>query len=250
MFSLKDKVAIVTGSTSGIGKGIATVFLKAGAKVAINSENGEHCKSAAQELSKFGETFAVPCDVSKESEVKALVEKTVKKFGKLDIMVNNAGIYFLKRIEEMTEHDWNKLMSVNVSGVFFGTKYASMEMKKQKKGTIINIASIAGVRGIGDATHYGASKGAIVNFTKSAAQELAPFGIRVNAIAPGLIESAMTKDIIADKKLLDAYLAPVLIKRAGKPEDIAYGALYLASDEASYVTGTVLVIDGGWICHL
>ncbi|MEM4707845.1 MAG: SDR family NAD(P)-dependent oxidoreductase [Candidatus Anstonellales archaeon] len=250
MFSLRDKVAIVTGSTSGIGKGIATVFLKAGAKVVISSENEEHTKSVAEELSKFGQTFALPCDVSKENEVKSLVEKTVKKFGKLDIMVNNAGIYFPKNIDEITEQDWNRLMAVNLNGVFFGTKYASIQMKKQKKGAIINIASVAGVRGIGGATHYGASKGAIVNFTKSAAQELASFGIRVNAIAPGLIETAMTKDIIANKELLEAYLAPVLIKRVGKPEDIAYGALYLASDEASYVTGTVLVIDGGWVCHL
>ncbi|MEM4335753.1 MAG: SDR family NAD(P)-dependent oxidoreductase [Candidatus Anstonellales archaeon] len=250
MFSLKDKVAIVTGSTSGIGKGIATVFLKAGAKVVISSENEEHTKSVAEELSKFGQTFALPCDVSKENEVKSLVEKTVKKFGKLDIMVNNAGIYFPKNIDEITEQDWNRLMAVNLNGVFFGTKYASIQMKKQKKGAIINIASVAGIRGIGGATHYGASKGAIVNFTKSAAQELASFGIRVNAIAPGLIETAMTKDIIANKELLEAYLAPVLIKRVGKPEDIAYGALYLASDEASYVTGTVLVIDGGWVCHL
>jgi len=106
------------------------------------------------------------------------------------------------------------------------------------------------LRGITNAAHYGASKGAIINFTKSVAQELAPYNIRVNAIAPGLIESNMTKDIIADKKLLGTYLAPVLIKRVGKPEDIAYGALYLASEEASYVTGTVLVIDGGWISHL
>ena len=250
MFSLKEKVAIITGSTSGIGKGIAEVFLKAGAKVVITSENEEHCKKTAEELSKFGEAFPVPCDVSKESEVKALVEKTVKKFGKLDIMVNNAGIYPPKSLEDITEADWDRVMDVNAKGVFFGTKYASMEMKKQKKGAIINIASIAGLRGAGGAVHYGASKGAVVNFTKSAAQELAPFGIRVNAIAPGLIETAMTKDIIADKKLLEAYLAPVLMKRVGKPEDIAYGALYLASDEASYVTGAVLVIDGGWICHL
>jgi|YelNatPaOPRAMG01_1025707.scaffolds.fasta_scaffold11112_3 cyclopentanol dehydrogenase len=250
MFSLKDRVAIVTGSTSGIGKGIAEVFLKAGAKVVISSENEEHCKTVAQELSKFGETLPVRCDVSKESEVRALVEKTVKKFGRLDIMVNNAGVYFTKNLDEITEEEWRKLMGVNLDGVFFGTKYASVQMKKQKKGVIINIASIAGLRGIGGSTHYGASKGAIVNFTKSAAQELAPFGIRVNAIAPGIIETAMTKDIIANKKLLEAYLAPVLIKRVGKPEDIAYGALYLASDEASYVTGAVLVIDGGWICHL
>ncbi len=250
MFSLKDRVAIVTGATSGIGKGIATIFLKAGAKVVISSDNHEHCKKTAEELSKFGETFAVSCDVSKENEVNALVEKTVKRFGKLDIMVNNAGIYFPKKLEEITEQDWNRLMAVNLNGVFFGTKYASVQMKKQKKGAIINIASVAGIRGIGNATHYGASKGAIVNFTKSAAQELAPFGIRVNAIAPGLIESAMTKDIIADKKLLEAYLATILMKRVGKPEDIAYGALYLASDEASYVTGIVLVIDGGWVCHL
>jgi len=247
MFSLKGKVAVVTGSDRGIGKGIATVFAKAGANVVIASRSTEGCSETCQEIRKLGvDAIPMKCDVSKEKDVESLVAEAVKKFGKLDIFVNNAGVLLQKPLEEVSEKEWDWLLNINLRGVFYGTKYAAKQMKKQGKGgSIVNIASIAALLGYPMLTTYCASKGGITAFTRAAAMEFAPDKIRVNAICPGLVETPMTKDMLADPKMREEYLNPIPLRIAGQPEDIAYGALYLASDEARYVTGIMLVIDGG-----
>jgi len=247
MFSLKAKVAIITGSDRGIGKGIATIFAKAGANVIIASVNTKGCAETCQEIKKFGvDALALHCDVSNERDVENLVSETVKKFGKLDIFVNNAGVLLEKSLEEVTEKELDWLLGINLKGVFYGTKHAAEQMKKQGRGgSIVNIASIAALVGYPGLTAYCASKGGVAAFTRAAAMELAPSKIRVNAICPGLVETPMTKDALANEKMREENLNSIPIHIIGQPEDIGYGALYLASDEARYVTGTSLVIDGG-----
>ena len=190
------------------------------------------------------------CDVSKEEDVKALIGKTVKKYGGLDILVNNAGIFEGAPIDEMDAKLWKKVLSINLDGVFFGTKYACIEMKKRKGGRIINMSSVAGIRGSEANTAYCTSKFGILGFTKSAAADLAKYGITVNAICPGLIETKMTEMFTKDQKELSGMMGMFMVKRVGLPQDIANAALYLASGEASYVTGTEIVVDGGWTAHL
>lgn len=248
MFSLKGKTAIVTGSDRGIGRGIAVAFAKAGANVVIASVHKEGCDITSEQIKKYGVgSFSFKCDVSKEYDVKRLVEATVKKFKRLDIIVNNAGVLLQKPIDTVTEKEWDFLINIDLRGVFYGTKYAVQQMKKQKSGSsIINVSSIAGLVGMGNLTTYCAAKGGIIALTRSSAIELAPFNIRVNAICPGLIDTPMTEGMTKNKKVLSNFLNQIPLKSVGKPEDIGYGALYLASDEARYVTGQALVIDGGW----
>jgi len=247
MFSLKGKTAVVTGSERGIGKGIATVFAKAGANLVITCPHKGDSEEAAKEMEKLGaKALAVACDVSKEEDVERLVAETVKKFGRLDIFVNNAGVLLQRGVDEVSGKEWDWLMGVNLKGAHHGVKYAAKQMKKQKTGgAILNIASTAALEGYPMLTTYCASKGGILAFTRAAAMELAPSRIRVNAICPGLVETPMTKDFLQTKEAREAQLKDIPIGIIGQPEDIAYGALYLVSDEARYVTGVALVIDGG-----
>ena len=248
MFSLEGKVAVITGSERGIGKGIVMAFAKAGANVVVTCPSKEKCDPACKELEKLGvKKLAIGCDVSREKDVENLVRQTVKKFGKLDIFVNNAGVLIQKPVHEVSEKEWDWLMDINLRGVFYGTKHAAAQLKRQGKGgSIINIASIAALIGYPMLTTYSASKGGIVAMTRAAAMELAPYKIRVNAICPGLIETEMTEGMLKDKKAREGMMARIPLKIVGQVEDIGAGALYLASDEARHVTGISLVIDGGW----
>lgn len=251
MFGLNGKVAIVTGSGRGIGAAIAKAFAKAGAKVVVTSRHRNECSAVVEEIKKAGgEASCQVCDVSKEKEVKSLVEKTVEKHGSLDIMVNNAGVFEGRPVDEMDTAMWRRILSVDLDGVFFCTKYASLHMKKKKQGRIINISSIAGLSGFEGLGAYCAAKFGVRGFTKAAAADLAPYGITVNAICPGLIETRMTEAFTSDPKTLAEFMRSMLVKRVGKAEDIAYAALYLASDEASYITGSEIVVDGGWTAHI
>jgi NAD(P)-dependent dehydrogenase (short-subunit alcohol dehydrogenase family) len=248
MFSLKNKVAIVTGARRGIGKGVAEVLAKAGAKVVISDiDQKDSERTAAQIANRYKvKTLAMKCDVSKMAEFSNLFKETIKKFKKVDILVNNAGILITKPFKDYTEEDWDKTLAVNLKSVFLGSKLAAKHMKK---GKIVNIASIAGFAGYYAACGYCASKAGIINLTRELALELSP-KININSIAPGAIETPMTSFMKKDKKLLQQTLAGIPWKRMGKPKDIGYAALFLCSDEADYVTGHTMVVDGGWTSGL
>ncbi len=238
---LKNKVAIVTGSGQGIGEGIVRKLFSLGAKVVVADMNLENCEKICKSLGK--DCLAIKCDISNSEDVKKMISETIKKFGKLDILVNNAGIYPFLAFEQMTEKDWNKIMDINLKGTFL---CCSEAVKKMKKGKIINISSIASFVGFPALTHYCATKGGINSFTRALALELASKKINVNAIAPGAIETpGATKGQSKEQKQQTIGIIP--LKRYGKPEDIANAVAFLASDEADYITGQVLTVDGGWI---
>jgi 3-oxoacyl-[acyl-carrier protein] reductase len=242
----KDKIVLITGASRGIGKATALSFAREGAKIIVNYHNAEkEANDVVKEISKIGsEAIAIKCDVSKEEEVKKMVSEGVKKFGKIDILVNNAGIVFDVPLFEKTLDQWNKTLGVNLIGVFLCSKYASLHIKKQKSGAIINISSTNGLDTLStESADYDASKAGVISLTKNLASELAP-NIRVNCIAPGWVNTDINKGLPKD------YVAEetehILMKRFGKPEEIAKAVLFLASDDASFITGTTLVVDGGY----
>lgn len=251
MLELKNRVAIITGARRGMGKTHALKLAEAGAKVVVSDISLEDCQRVVSEIEKAGgEAIAIKCDVTKKEEVDEMIKKTIEKFGKIDILVNNAGIAEFKPFLELSEKDWNKTLDINLKGYFLSAQAAAKEMVKQKKGVIINIASVAmGQIGIGfpNIVHYCASKGGIVGMTEAMALELAPYNIRVNAISPGLIETPMIDPIKEDPKTMEALLARIPLQRAGKPEEVSNLVLFLASDKSSYMTGSTVVIDGGWL---
>jgi 3-oxoacyl-[acyl-carrier protein] reductase len=242
---LENKVAIVTGSGQGIGKGIVSELAKEGAKVVVSDINQENIDKTVNEINSFGEAIGVKADVSNSEEVSQLVNVTVKKFGRVDILVNNAGIYPFKLLTEMEEEDWDKVLNVNLKGVFNCTKAVLPEMSKQKSGNIVNIASIAGaVIGYPNLVHYSASKGGVLGFTRSAAIDLAQYKIRVNAIAPGGVETPGTEGTM-DNETSKQFIQMIPLKRMGQPIDIAKAVVFLASDDSSYITGQMIIVDGG-----
>jgi len=237
---MENKVAVVTGAASGIGKAIAEKYLAEGAKV-IFSDMAE-----TLELNNKNALY-IKCDVSKSEEVEALVAAAVNKFGRIDVMVNNAGIGSTGGLLETTDEAWDKIIAINLSGVFYGCRAAAKAMKNLNiKGSIINMSSILGKVGFAGALGYCAAKGGVVQTTHAAALDLAALGIRVNAIAPGFIKTAMTKDILTNEVFSNMVKAGTPLGYVGEPNDIANAALYLGSDESSYVTGEVLYVDGGW----
>ncbi len=240
---LENKVAIVTGAASGIGKAIAEKFVSEGAKVVFSDVNGDESLVAA-----FGDkAIFVKCNVANSEEVNALIAASVAKFGGLDIMVNNAGIGGTGGILEVTDEDWNKTININLSGVMHGIRAAAKVMKEKGiNGAIINMSSILGKVGFQGAIAYCAAKGGVVQLTHASALDLAALKIRVNAIAPGFITTGMTKDVLVMKQFNDLIISSTPLGHVGEVEDIAAAAVYLASDEAKYVTGEVLYVDGGW----
>ncbi len=237
---LKNKVAIVTGAAQGIGKGIALALAKEGANVIVSDIRD--AKEVVKEIESFNvKAMFIKVDISKRQEVEKMVEMVLKKFGKIDVLVNNAGVYPFKTLTEMEEEDWDKVLDINLKGTFNCTKAVLPTMIKNKGGNIINISSIAALVGFQNLTHYSASKAGIIGFTKASALELAQYGIRVNVIAPGGIETPTTKNMI-NKNFVDS----LPIKRIGKPKDIANAVIFLASEDSSYITGQCIVIDGGY----
>ena len=251
MFSLKGKKALVTGASRGIGRGIALALAKQGADVAINyrSNKEEAEKVVAEIKKKERNSFPVQADVSSVDDVIRMFGEVKKNWGKLDILVNNAGIAYYSTFEEMTEEEWDKTLDVNLKGQFLCAREAA-KLMKEKGGKIINISSIAsGGAGIGAArmSHYVASKGGVAALTEAMAAELAPYKINVNAIGPGFIDTDMTKELLSDPKAKQGLLARIPRGRLGKPADVGAAAAFLASDEADYITGALLFVDGGWL---
>jgi len=251
MLDLKNKVAIITGARRGMGRAHALALAKADAKVVVSDISQEDCEIVVGEIKKAGgEALAVKCDVSKKQEVDNMVKAAVGKWGRVDILVNNAGICQFKPFLEITEEEWDRTIDINLKGYFLCAQAASREMVKQKSGAIVNIASIAmGQMGVGFATlaHYSASKGGIVAMTETMAIELGPYNIRVNAIAPGVIDTPMVDPLKSDPKTMEGTLTRVPLHRMGKPEEVSNLVLFLASDASSYMTGSTVVIDGGWL---
>lgn len=249
MKQLEGKVAIVTGSNRGIGRGIAIAFAKEGCKIVVNShKDSKDAHDVVEEIKKLGsDALFIIADVSRENDVKNLIEKTVKKFGKLDILVNNAGILVSGTVTTLTEKDWNRQMDVNLKGVFLCTKYGVQQMIKQGKGgRIINISSIAGLVGFPGISAYCASKGGVSELTREVALDCAKYGITVNAIDPGVIVTDMTKAMLEDEATKKMLMENTPVGRFGQPEDIGNAAVFLALDKSSFITGHNLVVDGGW----
>ncbi len=238
MYNFKDKIVIVTGGSRGIGKSIAENFQSTGAKVIVTYKNSiDENYFNDKNISHF------KCDVSVLSEVTALVDSIVKEHGKIDVLINNAGITKDGLLMRMSEQDWDTVIDTNLKGVFNFTKAVTRSMMGKRYGKIINITSVVGIIGNAGQANYVASKAGVIGFTKSIAKELASRNINVNAIAPGFIETEMTNNLNEDVK--NTYMSSIPLKRFAKPEEIANAVMFLASDEASYITGQVLSIDGG-----
>ena len=243
---LKNKIAIITGASKGIGKSTALLFAKEGAKIVVNySFSEKEALSVIDEIKKIGsEAIAIKCDVSKENEVKEMIKQTIDKFGKIDILVNNAGIVFDVPFFERTVKQWKKTMDVNLLGTFLCSKYASEQMLKNESGKIINISSTNGINSFSpESMDYDASKAGIIILTRDLAKELAP-KIQVNSIAPGWVDTEINKDL--PKDFVEEETKKIYLKRFAKPEEIAKSILFLASDDASYITGSILKVDGGY----
>ena len=243
---LEGKVALITGGARGQGAAEARMFAGEGAKVVIaDILDGEGEKLAAEIGESGGDAMFVHLDVTSEDQWRNAITATVLRFGKLDVLVNNAAVWRGGRVEETTGEHWDSVMEVNAKGVFLGTKLAIPEMRKAGGGSIINISSVAGLVGSLTSSAYSASKGAVRLLTKSTAIQYAGEGIRANSIHPGAIDTAMGEQVWPNSETRDEVVARTPVGRMGMPEDIAYGALFLASDESSFVTGSELVIDGG-----
>ncbi|HOX54501.1 MAG TPA: 3-oxoacyl-[acyl-carrier-protein] reductase [Candidatus Omnitrophota bacterium] len=242
---LKGKVAIITGATRGIGRAIALELAKEGADISFNYlKNAEQAKNLVKEINSLGrKAFAEQVDISDFAKVKDFVEKTKNTFGKLDILVNNAGIIIDKALMMMEEQDWRKVIDTDLNGAFNATRACIVSFLKQKSGQIVNISSVSGIIGSSRQTNYSASKAGIIGFTKALAKEVAEYNIRVNAVAPGYIQTDMLNSLKEEQKESVKKFIP--LGRFGKPEDIARVVLFLLSDASQYITGQVIAVDGG-----
>ena len=242
--ALKDKVAVVTGAAQGIGKAIALLLARKGASLVLCDINLEMVREAAREIEEEkGRCLALKSDVSKSQDAEKIIKETVKHFGSVDVLVNNAGITRDNVLLRMKEEQWDQVMAVNLKGTFNFTKAAIKVMLRQKSGKIINIASITGLMGNAGQANYSASKAGIIGFTKAIAREYADRGITVNAIAPGFIATTMT-DAIPEKER-EELIKQIPMKRLGTPEDVANAVYFLTSEEARYITGHVMGVNGG-----
>lgn len=251
MFELNGKVAFVTGASSGIGRASAIALAKQGARVVVTARRLDKLEELVSQLKNEGkDALAVKMDVTNKKEIIDAVSFTVKTYGRLDILVNNAGVFEFSPFLETTEETWDHVIDTNLKGYFLVAQVAAREMIKNKWGRIINIGSIAmGQQGVGTpmAISYSVSKGGVAAFTESLADELAPQGVLVNCIAPGLIATEMTDFIMKDPNFLNTTLSKIPLKRSGKPEEISAMVVFLASEEASYVNGATIIVDGGWL---
>jgi len=251
MFDLKGKIAVITGASSGLGKDAAVAYAKAGANVCLLARRIEKLEEVSKEIKELGvESIAVKCDVTKEEEVKLAIETVINKFGRIDILLNNAGIAVRGGVETLTEEDWNKSMDTNVKGIYLACKYVVPGMKAQNYGKIINISSInallADKNDVFIRHSYNASKAAVIGLSRGMAASYAQYGITVNAICPGLFESEMTEGtLFKSDQFLGSYNATCPASRPAKKGELNGTIIYFSSDASSYVTGQHIVVDGG-----
>lgn len=248
LFDLTGKVAAVSGAGRGIGKTIALALARAGVDLVVFSRTEEQFRATAQEIEALGRhALGLQVDVSNPEDVEAMVSSVMEEFGHLDVMVNNAGLnpsYCLT--EEVKERHWDMIMDINLKGAFFCSQQVIPVMREQGQGCIINVASVAGLKALYKCSAYNASKGGLIQLTRTMALELAPENIRVNAIAPGFVSTELTDTLLSDPEEGERILSLIPMGRTGELEEIAPAAVFLASDAASYITGAVICVDGGW----
>lgn len=243
---LENKVAIITGASRGIGAATALLFAKEGAEIIVNyNSSKKEAFAIVDKVRKLGlDVIAVKCDISQEKDVNKMIKKTIEKFGKIDILVNNAGIVFDVPFFDRTVEQWKQTIDINLLGTFLCSKYVAKEMLKNKTGKIINISSTNGIDCFDpESVDYDASKAGIISLTKNLAKQLAP-NIQVNSIAPGWVNTDMNKNL--PQNFIDEEIDKIYLKRFAEPEEIAKSILFLASDDASYITGSILKVDGGY----
>ena len=248
MFSLRDKIAIVTGASQGIGKTTAELFSKSGAHVVCIARNEEKIKNLANKISKNGHSASYfPCDIGNGDLFQNTIKSVINDYGKIDILINNAGITRDSLVLRMKNHQWDEVLNTNLKGAFYATKSVLRSMMKNKYGRIINITSIVGLQGNSGQSNYSASKAGLIGFSQSVAKEVASRGITINCIAPGWIETEMTNNLSQDIK--SEIIKNIPIGKTGTTEDIAYTALFLASKESKYITGQTITVDGGRVIN-
>jgi 3-oxoacyl-[acyl-carrier protein] reductase len=244
---LEGKNAIVTGGSQGIGTAASLMLAEEGANVCLTYRSHQtEAETVKQRIEAMGrKAICVHCDIASFSQAQDVVNTAVEAFGRIDILVNNAGMNWDGVCWKMSEEQWDRVIEVNLKGYFNFTRHVAPLFKDQKYGKIINVTSINGMRGKFGQTNYSASKAGIIGYTKAVAKELGAFGINVNAVAPGLIETAMLRDSEAREKIIDLAMAEIVLKRVGQPEDLANVIAFLASDKARHITGEVIKVDGG-----
>ena len=245
---LKEKVALVTGSSRGVGRAVALRFAKEGARIIVNyTSNEKAANEVVDEAKSMGsEAIAVKADVAKKAEAEHLIQSGIDTFGSLDILVNNAGFTRPAMMIKMTEEQWDQVVDIHLKGAFLCSQAAGRQMKEQKSGRIINVMSVAGLVGTVGQINYSAAKGGILSMTKSIARELARYNICANVISLGIVATDMTEKIRSDEKLKEIYMNRILLKRFAEADDISPAFVFLASDESNYITGQLLCVDGGY----
>ena len=245
---LSDKIALVTGSSRGVGRAVALAYAKEGAGVVVNYTSNEKAADEVVEAiqSMGGKAVAVKADVAQKSAAEHLVKTAIDTFGRLDILVNNAGFTRPSMMLKMTEDQWDQVLDIHLKGAFLCSQAAGRQMKEQRSGKIINVTSVAGIVGTVGQINYSAAKGGIISMTKSIARELARYSICANVISLGIVATDMTEKIRTDEKLKEIYMNRILLKRFAEPDDISPAFVFFASDESNYITGQLICVDGGY----
>ena len=245
---IKDKIALVTGSSRGVGRAVALGFAKEGANVVVNYTSNEKAAiEVVEAIQSIGsKAIAVKADVAQKSDAENLIKKAIETFGRLDILVNNAGFTRPAMMIKMTEEQWNEVVDIHLKGAFLCSQAAALQMRQQNNGKIINVTSVAGLVGTVGQINYSAAKGGILSMTKSIARELARYNVCANVISLGIVATDMTEKIRSDEKLKEIYMNRILLKRFAEPDDISPAFVFFASDESNYITGQLLCVDGGY----
>jgi len=245
---IKDKIALVTGSSRGVGRAVALGFAKEGANVVVNyTSNEKAANEVVEAIQKIGsKAIAVKADVAQKSDAENLVKTAIETFGRLDILVNNAGFTRPAMMIKMAEEQWDEVVDIHLKGAFLCSQAAALQMKEQNSGKIINVTSVAGLVGTVGQINYSAAKGGILSMTKSIARELARYNVCANVISLGIVATDMTEKIRSDEKLKEIYMNRILLKRFAEPDDISPAFVFFASDESNYITGQLLCVDGGY----